>query len=689
MPAYIVGSDRFASHTVQTATEPKLPQRTLDYLARSVPEGQRNPELFAAAGQFRDARIPRDEAFARLIPCGLRDGLTEAESRKTINSAYDRQPRDPIGGSAPPSGGAGAFNGAVPPKPPPRPNHLPAPIPSGLKTLLETCFLAGEYISISSASPNGPGEFVPGCGECLLRERWLIKLDKKSICQLYPDYCEGGLYIRINPLKAGGKTDKDVTAFRHALVEFDCDPETGNTLPKINQYQFMVESWLPIAAVLDSGNKSLHAWVRVDAADRKQYDQRVAIIAAWFSRHGAGYDAGNKNPSRYSRCPDCQRNLYNPDGTLAAIGDQVLRAINLGAPSWDDWIQAQAQDASQSQTQTSTPKVYIEFLSPSQIKAYNPPPGILLVGDNHIVRGGVFIIGGTPGVGKSRAVVGLGEAGATRYEWLGLSIHCNFKTLIVQNENGRYRLKLEFAQLDETLLDQYIRVTPPPPYGMCFSRQEFRDQLKAYLDNWPIDILVLDPWVAIARDDKARDYLDSFNLIRDVVPAGEQGPALGIVAHTRKPYPGERANGRALLNLLSGSLVLGSVPRTVWILQHASDDVAETRVVVTCAKNNDGELGPRTVWTRDNGIWSPVHGFDWDEWDHPDPDKKDKGISEAAMKAIFEGGKKALRKAEAVELLMKLTGKRKTACYAAFSPDGPFFSRLHFNKKTKIFDWIP
>ena len=51
-------------------------------------------------------------------------------------------------------------------------------------------------------------------------------------------------------------------------------------------------------------------------------------------------------------------------------------------------------------------------------------------------------------------------------------------------------------------------------------------------------------------------------------------------------------------------------------MQHVSDDVSETRVVVTCCKNNDGELGPRSVWTRDNGIWQPVTGFDWKAWDH-------------------------------------------------------------------------
>jgi len=126
---------------------------------------------------------------------------------------------------------------------------------------------------------------------------------------------------------------------------------------------------------------------------------------------------------------------------------------------------------------------------------------------------------------------------------------------------------------------------------------------------------LIDPWNAIARDEKAKDYLETFQIIRNVFPSGDDGVALGIAAHTRKPTVGERANGRALLNLLSGSYVLGSVPRTVFVMQHVSDTVDETRVVWTCCKNNDGELGKRSAWTRENGLFSHVPNFDWTSWD--------------------------------------------------------------------------
>lgn len=304
---------------------------------------------------------------------------------------------------------------------------------------------------------------------------------------------------------------------------------------------------------------------------------------------------------------------------------------------WNEHLKKKADDSHGKNGATEEKKIFFEVLKPSELRSYQPKPGIVLVGDNHIVRGSVFVIAGCPGVGKSRAGVALAEAGASKFDWFGHKVHCNFKTLIIQNENGRLRLKMEFSSLDDELLDQFVRVSPPPPFGLCFNKSEFRDQLKAVIDNQQPGVILIDPWNAVARDDKAKDYLETFDLIRSVIPAGDDGPALGIFPHTRKPNPNERPNGRALLNLLSGSYVLASVPRCVWVLQSASDLVTEDRVVVTCCKNNDGELGNRSVWIRNNGQWPAVTEFDWDTFDY----------GEVQAKAIKFGVE------ELVEILMK------------------------------------
>jgi hypothetical protein len=92
-------------------------------------------------------------------------------------------------------------------------------------------------------------------------------------------------------------------------------------------------------------------------------------------------------------------------------------------------------------------------------------------------------------------------------------------------------------------------------------------------------------------------------------------------------------------NLLAGSYLLGSVPRTVFVLEAASSNVTDNRVVVTCCKNNDGELGSRSVWERSNGLFASVQSFDWEAFDNPETGKST-GISKADVAAIFKNGAK-------------------------------------------------
>ena len=129
-------------------------------------------------------------------------------------------------------------------------------------------------------------------------------------------------------MRKDGAKNEDVTAFRHVLVEFDRD-KAGKPIPKEEQYHAVVASGMPVSALIDSGNKSLHAWIRVDAPDEKEYKRRVAIIWEWFS--GINLDKQNRNPSRLSRCPDGWRTV---DGDVRR---QCLLALEFGAESWTAW----------------------------------------------------------------------------------------------------------------------------------------------------------------------------------------------------------------------------------------------------------------------------------------------------------------------------------------------------------------
>jgi hypothetical protein len=325
-------------------------------------------------------------------------------------------------------------------------------------------------------------------------------------------------------------------------------------------------------------------------------------------------------------------------------------------------------------TETKPAKPMIEFFKPSELSAFTPPEGFKLVGDYHIQKAAPLVIGGAPGVGKSRAIIALAVAGAMGGEWFGLKVHRQFKTMILQAENGRVRLKNEFADLDCAMLDKFVRVCSPPPFGFAFDKLAFCDQLRRDIEEFQPDIFALDPFNRLARDDKAKDYGQAFEDLQSVLPTGDDAPALGIVAHTRKPRTDERANGRALLNLLAGSYVIGSVPRTVFVMQAASDDTTDNRIVWTCCKNNDGELGARSAWERGNGLFVPAADFDWKTFD-ADGEKR-RTVSLDDLDALFEGGKIQLARNTAVAQLMEQTGLAKTACYQALKLDGKFAQNL-------------
>jgi hypothetical protein len=326
-------------------------------------------------------------------------------------------------------------------------------------------------------------------------------------------------------------------------------------------------------------------------------------------------------------------------------------------------------------TVETTHKPLIDFCKPSELAAYAPPEGFNLVGDYHVQKTAPFVIGGAPGIGKSRAAVALAVAGAIGGgDWFGCNVHRQFKTMILQAENGRVRLKNEFADLNCAALDEFVRVCSPPPFGFAFERMDFCNQLRREIDKFRPDIFILDPWNRLARDDKAKDYGQAFELLQSVLPTGDDAPALGIVAHTRKPRIDERASGRALLNLLAGSYVIGSVPRAVFVMQAASDDVTDNRIVWTCCKNNDGELGTRSAWVRRNGLFVPVENFDWNAFDGDGEKRRTVCLDD--LDTLFAGGKRKLTRTTAVADLMEQTDMGKTACYQALQQDGKFSEHL-------------
>jgi hypothetical protein len=200
------------------------------------------------------------------------------------------------------------------------PETLPDPIPDGLRVLVETLFQSGDGIAIGAGFKGAGGNLVIDRGVVRTWDRWQVAFQKRPLEQM--NHAGDGLFFRINAMRRGGATDAEVTSFRYALAEFDCD-ENDRIIPKEIQYSLLLRSYLPIAALIDSGGKSLHAIVKVDAPDRKEYDRRVATVLSRVP----GVDTQNKNPSRYSRLP----------GVSREEGLQQLLAVNIGALDWQSF----------------------------------------------------------------------------------------------------------------------------------------------------------------------------------------------------------------------------------------------------------------------------------------------------------------------------------------------------------------
>ncbi|OHY30913.1 DNA primase [Streptococcus parauberis] len=133
---------------------------------------------------------------------------------------------------------------------------------------------------------------------------------------------EAGAWIRFNPLDGNGVKNDNVTDFRYALVESD-SMELGK------QYALFKELELPIATLVHSGNKSLHAVVKVDARDYQEYRKRVDYIYQICKKNGLDIDTQNRNPSRLSRMPGVTRNGHK----------QFLIDINIGKTNYEEWYQ--------------------------------------------------------------------------------------------------------------------------------------------------------------------------------------------------------------------------------------------------------------------------------------------------------------------------------------------------------------
>ena len=201
-----------------------------------------------------------------------------------------------------------------------------------------------------------------------------------------------GAWIRFNPLDGKGVKNDNVTEYRYALVESD-------TLNLEKQYSLMLKLQLPIAVMVHSGGKSIHAIVKIDAGDYAEYRQRVDYLYAVCQKNGLNIDSANRNPSRLSRMP----------GVLRKGKPQYILAENVGCASFPEW------------------KEYIEGLNDDlpdmenlEEQMQNLPPLAPELIQGVLRKGHKLLLSGPSKAGKSYALIELCIAIAEGVPWMGL-----------------------------------------------------------------------------------------------------------------------------------------------------------------------------------------------------------------------------------------------------------------------------
>lgn len=265
-----------------------------------------------------------------------------------------------------------------------------------LITYLETLFEADEHVGYVSESYHAKnGRYLPSMGFWDRTAGQLIESLRRSpddITDTIGTYnTEAGAWIRFNPLDGQGCKNANVTDYRYTLVESD-----STDIEKQNEILRQLE--IPVACLVYSGKKSLHAIVRIDAINYDEYRKRVDFLYSVCEKNGLSVDRQNKNPSRLSRLPGAIRDGHK----------QYLVDTNIGKRSWTEWrewIEAVNDDLPDPESLADTWD--------------NLPPLSAPLIDGILRQGHKMLLAGASKAGKSFALIQLCIAIAEGKQWLG------------------------------------------------------------------------------------------------------------------------------------------------------------------------------------------------------------------------------------------------------------------------------
>lgn len=299
-----------------------------------------------------------------------------------------------------------------------------------LTSYLEALFDSDENVGYVTRSWEKEGRYMPTRGCCDRTAGQLIQELQKcdgDIGRVLGDYNPTvGAWIRFNPLDGKGIANENVTEFRYALVESD-------SMDLAKQNAIIRELELPVACMVYSGKKSVHAIVHIDAVDYHEYRKRVDYLYNVCKKNGLEIDQQNKNPSRLSRMPGVMRDGHK----------QFLIDTNIGKSSWNEW-------------QEWIESVNDDLPDPESLEEYwNDLPELAppLI-DGVLRQGHKMLIAGPSKAGKSFALIEMCIAIAEGTKWMGWN--CTQGKVMYVN------LELDRASCLHRFKDVYEELEIPP-----------------------------------------------------------------------------------------------------------------------------------------------------------------------------------------------------------------------------------
>lgn len=385
-----------------------------------------------------------------------------------------------------------------------------------LKEYLRALFRPGDTVNFVVSSFEKDGKFLPSGKGVNKSFEELIKA-----CDTYEDigYILGdwnpkaGAWARINPMSGEGCKNSDVEEFRHCLIESD-------SLPKEEQLRKIRELNLPCSALVDSGGKSIHAIVKIDAGkDEKLYRERVSKLHEFLAKNGFPVDKACKNASRLSRIAAVTR-----DGKR-----QKLIAVNIGMPSYQQWQDNWELLDIRSNTIDDFLNANAEDMSDC------------LLGYRFLCTECPWLIIAASGVGKSVLAMQMAILFATGRDLWKLKPHKARKVVLIQAENNFLDLVepaqsitriLGLSETEKADLRKNFRVISDDTH----SGEGFVRLLSSICDRYKPEIVIVDPLMAyIGGEISKQEVCTKFfrNGINPVIHKYNIG--LIVLHHTGKP----------------------------------------------------------------------------------------------------------------------------------------------------------